>query len=139
LTPVAVAVFNDRANVLRALLRGGARVDVPTAEGKTAIFYAVERGAIASLTVLLDGGVDPNSAITADVGDALGCRRCSSRLTRERSTPCRSCSRVIWRPPSGSARSVARAARVLMTSCAYYSGGSTALYTAANLNATRES
>jgi ankyrin repeat protein len=60
-TPLHYAAFWGRANVVRALLEAGARVDVVSEQGRTPLHHAAERGHADVAQALLDkdASVDP--------------------------------------------------------------------------------
>ncbi|CAN5492014.1 hypothetical protein BH23VER1_BH23VER1_21300 [soil metagenome] len=61
ITPLFAAAYRDRTDIIRVLVKSGARVDAPAALGRTALFAAAGEGNGRSVGALLELGADPNA------------------------------------------------------------------------------
>jgi ankyrin repeat protein len=60
-TPLILAAKNGSASVIAPLLKAGADVNAPTANGTTPLMLAAASGNLDAVTALLDGGADVNA------------------------------------------------------------------------------
>jgi len=59
-TPLTIAAERVKYNVMRLLLKNGARVDDVNYRGETALFYAVRRGTFYEVNLLIENGTNVN-------------------------------------------------------------------------------
>lgn len=75
LTPLHIAIWKGYLHLAAPLLKAGADVDAHDAEGRVPLYFAVERGDVRSMRLLLDFHADPNKIIRQKSLLAIASRR----------------------------------------------------------------